>query len=272
MAPRPFRCVVHGPVVTLLFGSAATQHAALSRLECFYESEKHANVYLTREEAARERICKGYEAFNLPLDVVPRWLQAMHDAEKPEPSDEQPWWHAYCTPEEASVLEALDDLDTKPTYLVSALAQHADVALAHERLHALYHLSAPYRAMLATLWDDMPRNVQSAVQYDLQMRGYREAVWQDELGAYLGIRVVPTSRRGDPSLEFGNKCADVCREIRRTLLQNIPTFWRVDAGVDEAALELDAAVLDEARTALAPPKPAPKVKAGGKGHPKKTRK
>ena len=54
MAPRPFRCVVHGPVVTLLFGSAATQHAALSRLECFYESEKHANVYLTREEAARE--------------------------------------------------------------------------------------------------------------------------------------------------------------------------------------------------------------------------
>lgn len=275
MAQRPFRCTVHGPVVTLIFGSATAQHAALSRLECFYESEKFANTYLTLEEAARERICKGYEAFNLPTATVPRWLEAMHESEKPEPSEELPWWHKFCTVEERAVLEALEELDTQPSYVVSALAQHADVALAHERLHALYHLSEPYRTLLTSLWNDMPRSVQSAVQYDLKMRGYREAVWEDELGAYLGVRIKPNTRRADPSLEFGNKCADVCREIRRVLLQQIPTFWRADAGVDEAAMELDPSFLEEARAALAPPKrptQAPGLpKKPVKGAPKKSR-
>lgn len=261
--------------MTLIFGSATAQHAALSRLECFYESEKFANTYLTLEEAARERICKGYEAFNLPTATVPRWLEAMHESEKPEPSEELPWWHKFCTVEERAVLEALEELDTQPSYVVSALAQHADVALAHERLHALYHLSEPYRTLLTSLWNDMPRSVQSAVQYDLKMRGYREAVWEDELGAYLGVRIKPNTRRADPSLEFGNKCADVCREIRRVLLQQIPTFWRADAGVDEAAMELDPSFLEEARAALAPPKrptQAPGLpKKPVKGAPKKSR-
>lgn len=269
MAGQPFRRAVHGPVVTLVFGDAATQHAALSRLECFYESEKHANTYLSCEEAARERICKGYEAFNLPLDTVPRWMDAMraaveapdhqhaspaHSTSASEDDAALPWWHAHCTPEERAVLDTLAELTPQPAYLISALVRDAEVALAHERLHALYYFSAPYRALLATLWADLSRNVQAAIAYDLRMRGYRESVWIDELGAYLGVRIAPQTRRADPCLEFGKKCADECRAARQTLVQRIPTFWREDAGVDETTLELTPAFLEAARLALAPPK------------------
>lgn len=265
----PFAGAVHGPVLTLVFGSAAAQHAALARVECFYESEKHANTYLTLEQARDARICKGYEAFNLPTSALDAWLAAMHAAEGAQDVEEGPWYQGLCTPEEQDVLAYLDTLAPRPTYLVAALVQSAEVALAHERLHALYHLSAPYRTLLDTLWNDLSRPVRGAIEYDLKMRGYKESVWPDELGAYLGVRVTPATKRGDPSLEFGNKCADECRDVRRVLLAKTPAFWREDAGVDEASLELSPAFLDAARAALVVKAPAAPKPAKGPRKPRK---
>lgn len=295
MGAAPFHAAVHGPVATVVFGEATKQYAALARMEGFYESEKYANTYLTWDEAHKARICRGYEAFNLPLDVVPRWLAAMYAAEGAGASSNQqdapsssldeapagraggtnpaaafslataspqpealPFWHAYCSEEERGLLTFLAahgvlDGSAAPSYLVSALTKNTHEALAHERLHALYHLSPTYRALLASLWDGIPRAAQQVIQYDLRMRGYREAVWQDELGAYLGITSA-SNHRADPALEFGNKSAEACREIRQVLLQRIPAAWRDDVGIDEASLHLTSAFLQTAQRELAAPK------------------
>lgn len=266
----PFWAQAHGPVVMLVFGSKQAQHATLARVETFYESERHAGRYLSWDEARRERVCQGYEAFNLPAYVMPRWLAAMRKTVVPTDTEDEPWWHAHCSDEERALLADLvargvlfADGTAGPAasthYLIAALAAGADVSLAHERLHALYHFSPAYRALLSELWQSMPRAIEAAVQYDLQMRGYRSSVWEDELGAYLGIRI-STLRRADPSLEFGNKSAPTCAEIRRTLLARIPQFWRDDVGIEEEALTISPEALDHVRSVLAPPRLAPKPK------------
>ncbi|WFD42622.1 enhancer of mRNA decapping [Malassezia psittaci] len=252
MARQLFVFVVHGPILTLVFGSAQAQHAALSRLECFYESKEYANTYLNLDAALRARICRGYEAFNLPIDAVSSWLKAMEDAQR-DSSDQEttPWWHSFCNAEEIELLDTLFELESRPSYLISSLVHHADVALAHERLHALYHLSQAYRQLLASIWDDIPRNIRNTIEYDLKLRGYKEAVYQDEFGAYLGITTTPGTRRGDPVLEFGNKSTEVCRDVRKTLLHRIPDFWCTDVGIDEASMQLSTAFLQEAKESLA---------------------
>lgn len=260
--PAPFVAAVHGPVITLLFASKPAQHAALARIEAFYESSSHANAYLTQEHAARERICLGYEAFNFPLDSVVRWLAAMRRAEpaaQAPPASSDPWWHTSCTLLERAFLHYLVDMglldaeggataSAEGAYVIAALASSAQEALAHERLHVLYYRSPAYRALLAELWNELPQAARGAIELDLRMRRYRESVWQDELGAYLGIRPAPrgVSQR-DPSLEFGNKNAATCREIRAILLQRIPQFWHSDVGIDEAELEVPPDVLAAAK-------------------------
>ncbi|PKI85501.1 enhancer of mRNA decapping [Malassezia vespertilionis] len=267
MAERPFRAVVHGPIVTLVFGDRHTQHAALARLETFYESEKFKSVYLSLETAEREKLCRGYEAFNLPMQIFPAWIKAMCAKEEVAPTAEMTWHEATCTAEESALLrylierDVLDSTGTSlvehaPTYLISALTTSAETVFAHERLHALYHFSAPYRALLAELWEGMPGTVKDAVQFDMQMRGYSATVWQDELGAYLGVRVPQNVRAADPSVEFGKKSAETCREIRRALLAHIPRYWRESAGVEEQVLQLAPEFLLQARTEL---RPKPKV-------------
>ncbi|KAL4400053.1 enhancer of mRNA decapping [Malassezia pachydermatis] len=269
--PALFWGQAHGPVLTLVFGAAAVQYAALARIECFYESEKYAGTYLTWDAARQARVCKDYEAFNLPLAYVAQWLQALRLATEPrsDPDPLLPWWHTHCSEEENALLADLlergilqDNGELHPstpaTYLISALASKAEVSLAHERLHALYYLSPRYRAIVQDQWEAMPRAIASAVQYDLQMRGYKASVWQDELGAYLGVRIPTTSRRDDPSNEFGNKSASTCADIRRVLLQQIPQCWRDDVGVDESTLYLSQEYIDQAKQALMPPPPAPR--------------
>lgn len=273
MAGASFWAHAHGPLVTLVFGSPAAQHAALARVESFYESVNHAGTYLTWDEARRARLCQGYEAYNLPLTSVREWLGAMRAAvgkeEATDDSEEEvPWWHAHCSPEEQDLLAYLAEqgvLAPKAgaAYLISALAKRADEALDHERLHALYYLSPSYRALLDELWTSMPRAIVSAIQYDLQMRGYKEDVWRDELGAYLGVRG-PHTRRNDPCQEFGNKSAAICAELRRTLLERIPTCWQADVGIEEAALQLPASFIEDARRALVAP-PRPTLPARGRG-------
>ena len=279
MAGACFRALAHGPLVTLVFGSSAEQHAALARMESFYESVHFAGRYLSWDEARGARLCQGYEAYNLPLASVREWLAAMRAAvgdtvteshEEEAKESPPPWWHAHCSPEEHALLTYLDaqgalSSEATPTYLISALVKRADEALDHERLHALYYLSPSYRALLDELWTSMPKAIASAIQYDLQMRGYKEAVWRDELGAYLGVRGLPT-RRQDPCQEFGNKSAATCAEMRRTLLARIPTCWQADVGMSEAELQLPTSFLEDARQALGtPPRPTPAPAARGRG-------
>ncbi|WFD29335.1 enhancer of mRNA decapping [Malassezia sp. CBS 17886] len=282
MAPpreAPFWAVAHGPLLTLLFGDTRTQHAALARMECFYESEEYAGQYLTLAAARDARVCRGYEAYNMPVSAIAEWLDAMRAAQQTDAGDVRsvsataaPSWAPTCSAEEGAVLAELEahgavlsretSLEAAPpappgapTYLIAAAVALGDRTLAHERLHALYHFSPTYRALLAAQWATMPRAVEAAVQYDLKMRGYRESVWQDELGAYLGVRVSPTSRRDDPANEFGAKSADACRAIRHVLLAEIPHCWRTDVGVDEGALVLSSETFAQARAALRPPAP-----------------
>ena len=72
-----FVALTQGPILTFVFRDVASQYEALARVETFYESEKHAGRYLSWDEARRERVCKGYQAFNLPLASVAAWLLAM---------------------------------------------------------------------------------------------------------------------------------------------------------------------------------------------------
>lgn len=171
---------------------------------------------------------------------------------------------AACTPEEVAVLiyfaglgmlpDAATDAGAAPaevpTYVIAALVSNADAAFAHERLHALYHLSPSYRALLARLWADLPALNRKAIAFDLGRRGYREEVWEDEFGAYLGVRVDAPSKRTDPAQEFGNKNAAACRDVRQALLRSIPKFWEDDVDLDEASLALTAEQLSEARQRL----------------------
>lgn len=277
-----FWAQAHGPILTLLFRDTRTQHACLARVESYYESEKHAGKYLTWDEAHRERLCKGYEAFNLPLSMVAEWLASMRaQVEKPKEvldkeaastkqktsSDpihdpDEPFWHAHCSAQERELIAELtrrgilDGCGTLASsapcmYLISATLTQADAALAHERLHALYYFSPKYRDLLAIQWNSLPRAIASAIELDLKMRGYKPSVWQDELGAYLGIRVNGTSsRRSDPSNEFGNKSAATCAEIRQVLLQQIPQCWKQDVGMDEAGVTLTRQDLECAKHAF----------------------
>ncbi|WFD25561.1 enhancer of mRNA decapping [Malassezia nana] len=263
-AAAGFWAHAHGPLVTLVFGSSAAQHAALARVESFYESATHAGTYLSWDEARRARLCQGYEAYNLPMDSVREWLTAMRAAigTEEDPETDVPWWKAHCSPEEQALLAYLSEQGALTpeggtgahSYLISALVKRADEALEHERLHALYYLSPSYRALLNELWASLPKAIASAIQFDLQMRGYREDVWRDELGAYLGVRG-PHTRRKDPCQEFGNKSASACAEVRRTLLERIPTCWKEDVGLEEATLQLPPSYIDQARQALGPPRP-----------------
>ncbi|WFD33970.1 enhancer of mRNA decapping [Malassezia cuniculi] len=243
----------HGPVLTLLFADAATQHKALARIEAFYESST-CGTYLTCEQAVNERVCKGYEAFNFPVDALSRWLDALKVAAPPVEEDE-PWWKGACTEEECEFIQYVYDTSVlnECRYIISSLIAQADTSLAHERLHALYALSERYKRLVHSLWDDLPKPAAAAISFDLKMRGYAEAVWPDEFGAYLGVRV-PTTRRTEPTLEFGNKNAEACRDARRQLLAEIPTCWKEDVGVEESVFAVSPAQLEEARAAI-PRKP-----------------
>ena len=271
-----FVALTQGPILTFVFRDVASQYEALARVETFYESEKHAGRYLSWDEARRERVCKGYQAFNLPLASVAAWLLAMRTCVPCEESDnEKPFWYAHCSEQERDVLHRLKEhgvldedgtlLSTTPcTYLISATATHTEISLAHERLHALYFLSPSYRALLTSLWDTMPRAIASAIECDLEMRGYKPSVWQDEMGAYLGVRTTAKGRRHDPCHEFGNKCAATCAEIRVLLLQRIPLCWQEDVGIQEDYVTISDSEWTQLISALtpAPCPPAPPTRGG----------
>lgn len=275
---------VRGPVLTLVFRDTASQYESLARIETFYESEKHAGKYMTWDDARRERVCKGYEAFNFPLRTVSEWLTCMQESvcegekvltvdDKEATGEESPFWVTQCSSEEQALLAYLMDagvLDkhgtlaptSARTYVISAVITCIDTALAHERLHALYFFSPTYRALLKSLWEGMPKPIATAVESDLKMRGYASSVWLDELGAYLGVRLCAKSRRDDPVNEFGNKSAPTCAEIRHVLLQQIPRCWKSDVGVEECDVTISSQDVEGARRIFAAqPSPQPLAQA-----------
>ena len=125
-------------LLILRFEKAVQQHAALARIEAFYEAassassssadkeeKKEASRYLSMKEAADERICRNYEGFNFPVSALLEWLQAMRDAVEPAharadagvehkiereengPTNPAPFWLDYCNEWEVALLKHL---------------------------------------------------------------------------------------------------------------------------------------------------------------------
>ncbi|PWN20152.1 hypothetical protein BCV69DRAFT_232751, partial [Microstroma glucosiphilum] len=209
-----FTSTQEGPLLTLLFSSAQTQHAALARIETFYEApaEKGGGKYLSWATIRAEgrQICRGYEAFNFPVEIVRRWIGEMRRAEVGEGREQAsdatgPWYEPFCNAEERYLLEYLASLgavdlltseasqpDTKPaqpsappTYLISSLSSISSTSLPHERLHALYHLSPTYRQFVSSNWSQLSAKARRVIEHDLSLRGYDERVYLDEWQAYL---------------------------------------------------------------------------------------
>ncbi|PWN88190.1 hypothetical protein FA10DRAFT_243569 [Acaromyces ingoldii] len=248
-----FTSTSNGPLLTLLFRSARAQHEALARVESYYESAVSSTEggdkkrYLTLEEARQAKLCRNYEAFNLPVDVVRTWLAEMRTVERQQQqqqqqqqhssdieADDREWWRHFCNPAESALLSHLaslgclqDDGEEEkkeaPTYLISALASQATASLAHESLHALYFLHPTYRNEVGRLYDEeIPRKMQSIIEHDLSMRGYDRRVWLDEFQAYVS----------NDAGEFGAKPKEACAEVRSRLREIQRLCWH-EAGLEQ---------------------------------------
>lgn len=119
-----FTSFISGPVITLRFTSKAAQHRALSRVETYYEGvDEKLQGYQswgalmgalqgkTPSDIAERGLCKGYEAFNLPLSVVGEWVEEMRRVEEREADldlDSMAWVGACCLAEEVELLRFLE--------------------------------------------------------------------------------------------------------------------------------------------------------------------
>lgn len=231
-----FGHIVDPPVLTLLFPTAALQHAALSRMEAFYESDSNAKRYLTLQEAADERICRNYQGFNFPLrQGVQEWLDAMFEAVGGE-EDAPKWWAAHCSAEENQLLDVLVSLgaispfegassrsadadDARVSYVISCVASQAHSTLPHELLHALYFLSAPYRAFVSRQYASLSSASKKVIETDLGMRKYAPSVFEDEFQAYLAEGL-------GTEKEFGNRPAAECKPIADALRAQVGIEWK----------------------------------------------
>lgn len=230
-----FGHIVDPPVLMLLFPTAALQHAALARIEAFYESDSNAKRYLSLQEAADERICRNYQGFNFPLrQGVHEWLDAMFEATNSN-ADSAKWWTPHCSAEENELLDVLISLGAispyegassrndgesgSVSYVISCIASQAYSTLPHELLHALYFLSPPYRAFVKSQWDSLSAANKKVIETDLGLRKYSSSVFQDEFQAYLGEGL-------GTEKEFGNKPALECKEIAQQLRKQATKEWK----------------------------------------------
>lgn len=233
-----FGHIVNPPVLTLLFPTAALQHAALSRMEAFYESSSNSKRYLTLQQAADERICRDYQGFNFPLrQGVQEWLDAMHETVNPNDEADGPkWWAEHCSAEENQLLDVLvslnaispyegassRNLDTDGdgiTYVISCIASQAHSTLPHELLHALYFLSPSYRSSVSQQYASLSAANKKVIETDLGMRKYSPSVFEDEFQAYLAEGL-------GTEKEFGNKPAAECKDIADQLRAQVSKEWK----------------------------------------------
>ncbi|CBQ71984.1 conserved hypothetical protein [Sporisorium reilianum SRZ2] len=231
-----FGHIVDPPVLTLLFPTAALQHAALARMEAFYESDSKARNYLSLQQAADERICRNYQGFNFPIrQGVHEWLDAMFEATDSD-SDTPKWWTPHCSLEENQLLDVLVSLNAiSPfegaasrnadaesggvSYVISCVASQAHSTLPHELLHALYFLSPAYRAFVSRQYASLSAASRKVIETDLGMRKYAPAVFEDEFQAYLAEGL-------GTEKEFGNKPAAECKDIAQQLRVQVAAEWK----------------------------------------------
>ncbi|TKY87167.1 hypothetical protein EX895_003844 [Sporisorium graminicola] len=231
-----FGHIVDPPVLTLLFPTAALQHAALARMEAFYESDSKAKRYLSLQQAADERICRNYQGFNFPIrQGVLKWLEAMFEATGSD-EDTPKWWTAHCSSEENQLLDLLVSLNAispyegatsrnadaangEMSYVISCVASQAHSTLPHELLHALYFLSPSYRAFVSRQYASLSSASKKVIETDLGMRKYSPSVFEDEFQAYLAEGL-------GTEKEFGNKPAAECKDIAQQLRQEVTAKWK----------------------------------------------
>lgn len=149
------------------------------------------------------------------------------------------WYWKHCNAHELQLLEYLQSIGAVdlhspgkepsapsaepfgPLYLISSLSPSS---LPHERLHALYFLSEPYRSAVQHAYrSSLSKKARSVIEHDLTMRGYAKSVWEDEFQAYL-LEDRPSSSillgkgaTDGPTL-WGGHIAQEIGEIKRELL------------------------------------------------------
>lgn len=106
----PFDVQVTPPLVTLSFRSATAQYLAMARMEAFYESSSSSRRYMTLVEASKEKLCRNYEAFNLPVSSVRDWMRAMKETEAMR-AESASGWRYWVNDGESQVLEQLFELE-----------------------------------------------------------------------------------------------------------------------------------------------------------------
>ena len=105
----------------------------------------------------------------------------------------------------------------QPRYLISSTTASKG-SLLHERLHALYHLSEPYASAVHTHYTtQLSRKARKIIEHDLQLRGYRASVWEDEWQAYLlGSSV--GDKEGPGEATWGKGPREECMECKSALV------------------------------------------------------
>lgn len=88
-SPFQFSTSISGQLLTLVFKDKQEQHATLSRIEAFYEDSSIDQTYVSLSKAKQKNLCRNYEAFNFPLDVLQKWLQAMKDYKDQDEEDQE---------------------------------------------------------------------------------------------------------------------------------------------------------------------------------------
>lgn len=261
---QAFVATTDGPIMVLRFVSRAAQHRAMARAETYYESvdarlagyqswnalgkifgeEHHIPCRDTWRIIADRHLCKGYEAFNLPVSAMRNWIEDMRAVEvvtqktETEADDRTSWLKAVCLREEVQLLEHLADqgvidlASTTPNhaedptqgksssdvqYLISTTSSSIGTALLHERLHALYHLSPRYASEVHTQYTtSLSKKSRKVVEHDLKMRGYRDSVWEDEWQAYL-LGSSAGDAEGPGEATWGKGPREECLECRGVL-------------------------------------------------------
>lgn len=220
-------------LITLLFETRQTQHAALARIEAFYESSSASSgEFIDMERAKAMKLCPNYEAFNFPIKSVKEWLLQMQifynlDKQNDQGSTDENWWKPFCNEEEAHLLSYLVErncIETlasesdgrTPTYLVSSLRSEKEKSLPHEQLHFLFYMFPAYRKEVEAQYHMLLPKTRNIIENDLAMRGYASHVWVDEFQAYTSLNAG----------EFGNKPREECTQIRQQLVATQRKLWK----------------------------------------------
>ncbi len=192
---------------------------SLMRLQEFYEGvddDIRGNYftleefmhYFTKDDGIFD-YTKVWSGFNIPGYIVEKWYDLFKKNDG-------------LTNKEHQVMSKLFDVkkDTDPWYIIAATAndEFYQETIAHEKAHAYYHLSEPYREKCNELINEIGVNDYNQMHMRLNSIGYRNDVINDEIQAYLS-----TSKKPDiKNVYFGKlssktmKLVDRFRKVYKT--------------------------------------------------------